>query len=167
MKRPVSLLLALVPGLGFAATPAVCPAPDEVVMACQVGRPAVVHAVCANSPDPAGFYAVQTPAGQTSPDVVRGATLLRSHLGFAGNTGGHAFSVKTASGTTLLYSIEGSRGFEDNGVIVQDASGAITSHARCAPHTFQDTDKDAFIRAGLALPGDEAIERYGLPGRDE
>jgi hypothetical protein len=172
MKRCLSLLAFLLPGLGFASTPAVCPAPDEVVMACEVGHPAEVHAICAKSPDPAGFYAVQKMSGENRPGVVSAATLHRSHLGFAGNTGGYAFSVTTASGTTasgttILYNIEGSRGLQDNGVIVQDASGAVTARTRCAPHTFQDTGKDTFIRAALKLPADETLERHGLPGKDE
>lgn len=125
---------------------------DAVVLACQPAADQPPIAVCAaTSAGTLDLYAPGHPHAQ----------LLRSHLMFAGNTGGYAFTVVDGPERTVLYAVDGT-GVQDHGVIVTDAQGRTIQHAACTPGSFEESQDDAVIDASLRLPNDPTLDR-GLP----
>lgn len=92
------------------------------------------------------------------------AAFSRTHLGFAGNTGGYAYSFSNAGYKYVVYSISGAKSLRDGGVIVQppEKSKSATKLA-CRSTAITETSDDSLIRATLHLKKDPQIQSSGLP----
>jgi len=87
----------------------------------------------------------------------------RTHLLFAGNTGGYAYSFDRPDAKYVIYSVSGSMGLEHQGVLALDASGATQAELKCAPGTLVEDDAESLRALIRELDPDETIAREGLP----
>lgn len=92
------------------------------------------------------------------------AAFTRTHLGFAGNTGGYAYAITHGDYQYIVYSVSGSGAIREGGVIHQpsDSAGAATKLA-CQSPTTTETADDAVIDATLRLKKDADLQTHGLP----
>lgn len=88
----------------------------------------------------------------------------RTHLMFAGDTGGYAYSFDRAGYTYAVYSISGSEGLEDQGVAVfRNAFDKPRQVLKCDVSTVSTTDDESLIRQTLEWGKDSRIEAGGIP----
>jgi len=149
-----------------------CDENDDVVFSCPLAQSTRTVSLCASPgvPDagPAFYYAfghagvpeLRFPARGT----VNNAAFSRTHLGFAGNTGGYAYAFTNAGHKYIVYAISGKQTPRDGGVIVQ-SPGASTMATRraCRSTAITETSDNALIDATLHLKKDMQIQSHGLP----
>jgi len=88
----------------------------------------------------------------------------RTHLGFAGNTGGYAYAFKNGGYKYILYSIAGARAYERSGLIVQrDGSARALRDMSCQASTVVETVNDLTRKITREWSHDAEIESAGLP----
>lgn len=149
-----------------------CGPQDQVVFSCPLAKGNKIASMCAakgtGGAEPTFYYAFG-PAGAPelrfpASDKADNAAFNRTHLGFAGNTGGYAYSFANAGYKYIVYSVSGERASHDGGVIVQpsDTSKAATRLA-CRSGAITETSNDALIDATLRLKKDPQIQSGGLP----
>lgn len=91
----------------------------------------------------------------------------RTHLMFAGNTGGYAYSFDRAGYTYAVYSISGAEGLEDQGVAVfQGDFNKPRQVLKCDVSTVSTTDDELLVRQTLKWEKDSRIEVGGIPAVD-
>ena len=144
---------------------------DEVVFSCPLATGSKIASICASKSaarvEPA-FYYVWGRSG--SPELrfpasghADNAAFNRTHLGFAGNMGGYAYSFSNAGYKYIVYSISGAKSLREGGVIVQPADGAQAAmKLSCRRGAITETSDDALIDATLRLKKDAKIEVSGL-----
>lgn len=92
------------------------------------------------------------------------AAFSRTHLGFAGNTGGCAYSLANAGYKYIVYSISGRHAARKGGVIVQPSTSTkAATGLTCRSIAISETDDDSLIDASLRLKKDPQIQSIGLP----
>ncbi|GAA0242899.1 hypothetical protein [Rhodanobacter caeni] len=149
-----------------------CAAGDQVVFSCPLAKGTKIASVCATqgkSGAATTFYYAFGHAGAAefrfpAPGHGDKATFSRTHLGFAGNTGGYAYSFANAGYKYIVYAISGEGSSRDGGVIVQplDHSKPATKLA-CRATAITETSDDQLIDTTLELKKDPQIESSGLP----
>lgn len=99
------------------------------------------------------------PAGAPS-----GHVFARTHLVFAGNTGGYAYSFVNNEYKYIVFSISGSFDAMDAGVIVQHVGdGRVAQEMQCKKKTIIDPDDKDVLDATLKWRNDTDIASHGLP----
>lgn len=152
------------------AGPSYCSSPAAILFSCTLRGSGKVASLCAredkSAPDGLdAFYAFGRPPHQ--PELLHRATdaqsaFHRTHLRFAGNAGGYAFSFASGDYRYIVYNISGS-GFDNNGLMVQRGKdvlvNAVCDPARTAPDTYNDRVDDLAFK----WPKDPIIDDKGLP----
>jgi hypothetical protein len=153
------------------ATPAgsLCAAGEKIVFSCPLVGGKKTVSMCAAGDMSHGegrfSYAFGTlPRPEFKyPGADRDGSFTRTHLVYAGASGGMAYSFTNEGYKYILYSISGT-GLEDGGVLVQRPGD---SHAakdmKCQSGKITGLDDDAVIDATLKLKSDPDIESHGLP----
>lgn len=150
----------------------VCSAGDEVVFSCPLATGSKIASICASKSaagtEPGFYYAfgrsgapeLRFPASGHTDNAAFG----RTHLGFAGNTGGYAYSFSNAGYKYIVYSVSGAESSRDGGVIVQpsDQSKSLFKLA-CRSTAITETRDESVIDATLRLKKDPQIQSRGLP----
>jgi hypothetical protein len=150
-----------------------CAAAERVLFSCTLASGAKQVSVCATGNARAGapsfYYAygkqgkpaeLRYPASDAS-----AANFTRTSLGFAGNTGGFAYGFNNGGFKYLLYSISGSYGLEDQGLIVQkDGQEKPVKQSKCVAGTVFESEDDELFRITRQWPADQGIAQHGLPG---
>lgn len=150
----------------------VCGSGDQVVFSCPLATVSKIASLCAvpgkDGTQPAFYYAFGQPdavelrfppSGEEDNDA-----FSRTHLGFAGNTGGYAYSFANAGYEYIVYSISGEGTLRKGGVIVQSLRGEkAATKLSCRSSAITETSDDALVDATLRLSKDLQIEASGLP----
>ena len=150
-----------------------CAATEDVVLSCKLAG-GQLASLCASKgiSDQAGYvYYAQGAAGR--PDYVFPADkgvhakrFKRTQLGFAGNSGGYAYSFEDGGRKRIFYSISGEKGLQEQGVLT--ASGdAVKAEAfvACEPGSVVDDIDDTLFKFTRGWDRDAAIDRGGLPAK--
>ena len=164
---------AMVETTAQGSTPAsVCSAGDEVVFSCPLATGSKIASICASKSatgsEPGFYYAF----GRSGTPELRfpasghtdNAAFSRTHLGFAGNTGGYAYSFSNSGYKYIVYSVSGAESSRDGGVIVQPLTGTKpATKLSCRTTAMTETSDDSLIDATLRLKKDPKIQASGLP----
>lgn len=159
-------------GTQGSALASACDAGDEVVFSCPLAAGSKIASMCASKSaagvEPGFYYAFGRPGAPELRFPASGhadnAAFSRTHLGFAGNTGGYAYSFANAGYQYIVYSVSGAKSSRDGGVIVQPLAGAkAATRLRCRASAIVETSDDALIDATLRLKKDPKIQASGLP----
>jgi hypothetical protein len=179
----IALLLLSAPAFaGATGLPAAAPASaastmcakgDAVVFSCPLAGSTKVVSFCAAGDvahDKGRFYyAYGRDAAKpelTYPAQGAEGDFTRSHLGFAGNTGGYAYAFTNAGFKYVVYSVSGANNLQDGGLVVlKDGEAKPVKNSSCKPGAVIDTEDDALIDATLKLKRDPALEKSGIPAR--
>jgi hypothetical protein len=147
-------------------TPTMCAKGDDAAFSCMLAKGDKTVSICAKNRN--SFYYAYGKVG-TKPDMVwpsgdaTSSGMTRTHLMFAGSTGGYAFAFTNEGFKYVVYSIGGTQ-FEDGGIIVtKGVDAAPVKSTRCKAGTITESDSEALIDASLKLPKDPAIDQNGLP----
>ena len=148
----------------------VCDRNEQVVFSCKIeGDVAYLCASKASGNDVPVIRYLQGPVAQpkliySSVNAASGKPLRRSHLGFAGGTGGYAYSFEHEGAKYIVYSISGAEALQRAGVLIALLSEAQKVDDRpCEQGSLSETEDVALIKSTLSLPSDPDIEREGLP----
>ena len=91
----------------------------------------------------------------------------RTHLGYAGSTGGYAYSFVNGGIKYVVYSISGAHELQAHGVIVtRDDSRKPLASYDCRERTVIESSDENLIDLTMDWSEDEVILREGLPGRE-
>ena len=148
----------------------VCNRNEQVVFSCKIERDVVYLCASKTSGDDAPVIRyLQGPVAQpkliySSVNAASGKPLRRSHLGFAGGTGGYAYSFEHEDAKYIVYSISGVVAFQRVVVLIAPLGEAQKVDDRpCERGSLSETDDVALIKSTRLLPSDPDIERKGLP----
>lgn len=149
-----------------------CRADDKIVFSCPLAKSTRIVSICAanagSKGEPQFYYAfgrpgaieLRFPAAGTADNTA----FTRTHLGFAGNTGGYAYAFTDGGYKYIVYSVSGSGVMREGGVIVQPADGAgAATKLACRSSAITETADDAVIDATLRLKKDADLQTHGLP----
>lgn len=168
------LFSALAPAADNPGKASMCAATEQVLFSCTLASGGKQVSICAAGDAQAGtprfYYAYGkqgAPAELRYPASAAGAAdFTRTHLTFAGNTGGFAYGFNNGGYKYLLYSISGSYGLEDQGLIVQkDGQQKPVKQSKCVADSVFESEDDALFRITRQWPQDEGIAGHGLPSR--
>jgi hypothetical protein len=145
---------------------------DQVVCSSPMATGSKIASICASQSnagtDPGFYYVFGRPGAPElrfpASDQAKNAVFNRTHLGFAGNNGGYAYSFVNADYKYIVYSVSGSESSCDGGVIVQplDKSKSATKLA-CRSTAITETRDESLIDSTLHLKKDPQIQSSGLP----
>ncbi|MEP7184206.1 MAG: hypothetical protein ABI767_00080 [Rhodanobacter sp.] len=154
------------------APTSMCGLGDKVVFSCPLAKGTKIASMCASQgkadAEPTFYYAfghagapeLRLPASGGADN----AAFSRTHLGFAGNTGGYAYSFANAGYKYIVYSISGDGASYEGGVIVQSSDKSKNpTKLTCRSTAITETSDDSLIDATLRLKKDQQIESSGLP----
>lgn len=165
---------ALVPAIALArTTPAsMCGKNDQVVFSCPLAGSTKTVSMCAAGDVAHGtgrFYYAYGREGKpelTYPAAGGEGEFTRTHLTFAGNTGGYAYAFTNAGFKYIVYSVSGANSLQDGGLVVlKDGQAKPVKQSTCQAGKVTDTDDDALIDATLKWKSDPAIDKNGIPAR--
>lgn len=152
--------------------PSMCAAQESVLFSCETQTGKGVS-LCASGDvgQHSGYlyYAYGSPA---KPEFVFPAEkrppidFRRTQLGFAGSTGGYAYSFENGGYRYVVYSISGAAGREEQGVLVSagEPRTAIASQP-CREGSVIEDGEARLLDLTLRWPVDPDIDRHGLPRR--
>jgi hypothetical protein len=147
-----------------------CTQPDQVVLSCPLAKNGKIVSVCAagNTSPHTFYYAFGKPQAiemrYLSDPATSTDSLFRSHLMFAGDTGGYAYSFVNNGIKYIIYTISGRYGFERSGVIVQkQGSLRALANMECSKGKVNETLNDSLFDETTKLKGDRDLEDHGLP----
>lgn len=159
--------------VGAAPSATMCAKGDQAAFSCPLSGGTKTVSLCAAGDVAHGsgrfYYAYGRDAAK--PELMypaQGATggFTRSHLTFGGNSGGYAYAFTNAGFKYVVYSISGSNGLQDGGLVVQkDGQEKPVKQVTCQAGKVTDTDDEALIDATLKWKSDATIEKNGVPGR--
>ncbi len=159
-----------------AAPASLCGAGEAVLFSCRTGR-AKTASLCLSRPLAASSrvrYVFGAPgrielaypgAGEAGAGgAAASGGFRRTSLGFAGNTGGYAYSFTQRGHDYVVYSVSGARGLSEQGVMV--AAGEprkLVARLPCARGSVVENEDEAVFDLVRAWPADPQIQRHGLP----
>ncbi|NII53263.1 hypothetical protein [Luteibacter sp. SG786] len=156
--------------LAGTAPESMCGKSDQVVFSCPLAGSTKTVSMCAAGDVAHGtgrfYYAYGRPAKPelTYPAPGNEGEFTRTHLTFAGNTGGYAYGFTNAGFKYIVYSISGSSNLQEGGLVVlKDDQATPVKHSACQAGNVTDTDEDALIDATLKWKSDPIIEKNGIP----
>lgn len=162
------VLLTTLPAANAAQAPSMCTKGDQVAFSCPLAKGGKMVSICAKANSADAFYYAYGKAG-SKPDMVwpaDGATnagMTRTHLSYAGATGGYAFAFSNEGFKYVVYSIEGTQ-IRDGGVIVVKGNERKPiKDSSCKERAITDSENESLIDASLKLPEDPSIGQTGLP----
>lgn len=146
-----------------------CREDEQIVFSCTIQRS--VASICAARAGEGIRYlqgSIEKPELVFSTEDARaGDGLKRSHLAFAGSTGGYAYSFVMGPSKIIVYSISGAENLEKAGVVTHPLNSPDNARElRCERGSMIETDDMRLIKRTLALPEDPDLES-GVPGLGE
>lgn len=162
------------PPKGEIAAGSICAATEVVLFSCETQTDKQASLCASKDVGTDRGYVYYTYGSPAKPELVFPAgkrpprDFRRTQLGFAGSTGGYAYSFENAGYRYVVYSISGEEGLEDQGVLVttrDDPRTAITSLS-CRKGSVVEDDGSGLLDLTLGWPGDPDLERHGLPKRN-
>jgi hypothetical protein len=143
-----------------------CLEAEQVVFSCKLQHN--VASICATSAGE-GIRYLMGPAG--APELLLDTSgaepagvLRRSHLAFAGSTGGYAYSFVRNATKFIVYAISGDGDLQEAGVVTHPLhSPNQARHLGCEGGSLVETDDIRLIKRTLSLPEDPDLKR-GVPG---
>lgn len=147
-----------------------CAAGEDIVFSCKLGD-GQLASLCASKGatlQAGRVYYAQGPDYVFPADkgAAGGVSFKRTQLGFAGNTGGYAYSFEDGGRKRIVYSISGEGGQEERGLIsVGSGADPSANVLTCEPSSVVDDLDDALFKFTRSWGRDEAIDRGGLPAR--
>ncbi|WP_157499059.1 hypothetical protein [Lysobacter sp. Root604] len=172
---PAEVAPATAPGAAPATGDArsLCAAGEDIVLSCKLAG-GQLASLCASKgvSDQAGYvYFAQGAAGQAdyvfpADKGVHAKRFKRTQLGFAGNTGGYAYSFEDGGRKRIFYAISGENGLEERGLLIANGDAAkADSVAACEPGSVVDDIDDTLFKFTRGWDRDAAIDRGGLPAK--
>lgn len=172
---PTEVAPATEPGVAAASgdARALCAAGEDIVLSCKLAG-GQLASLCASKgvSDQAGYvYFAQGAAGQPgyvfpADKGVHAKRFKRTQLGFAGNTGGYAYSFEDGGRKRIFYSISGENGLSEQGVLIASGDAAkAESLAACETGSVVDDIDDTLFKFTRGWDRDAAIDRGGLPAK--
>ncbi|WP_448100788.1 hypothetical protein [Luteibacter jiangsuensis] len=156
--------------LASAAPDSMCGKGDQVVFSCPLAGSTKTVSMCTKGDVSHGtgrfYYAYGRPAKSelTYPAAGHEGDFTRTHLTFAGNTGGYAYAFKNDSFKYVVYSVAGSNNVQEGGLVVlKDGEAKPVKHSTCQAGKVTDTDDEALIDATLKWKSEPVIEKNGIP----
>lgn len=148
-----------------------CAANEEVVFSCALQGSTKTVSLCASTDaeqKKARFqYLFGRPAKielKVTPEDSSNGDFSRTHLRFAGNTGGYAYSFMNGGYKYILYSISGSNGLNRQGLAVQRIGKMRAESDRsCKQQSVIEKKSDAVWHSMSEWPVDPDIDAHGLP----
>lgn len=152
------------------AAPTMCAKGDQPVFSCPLAGGTKTVSICATGDVAHGagrfYYAYGRDSSKPElkyPADAGQAEFTRTHLSFAGNTGGYAYAFTNAGFKYVVYSVSGSNNLQDGGLVVlKDGQAKPVKQSSCQAGKVTDTDEDALIDATLKWKSDPAIEKNGV-----
>lgn len=153
-----------------------CAADEDVVISCTLaGAEKKLASLCASKgvTDQSGYvYFAQGAAGHT--DYVFPADksaparrFKRTQLGFAGNTGGYAYSFEDGGRKRIFYSVSGEMGLEEQGVIVvADGAEKPETALSCEKDSVVRNEDNVLFKFTRSWDRDAQLDKRGLPPRN-
>jgi hypothetical protein len=152
-----------------------CATGERVLFACSIKDSVKSVALCASADvaetrghlyyayGTAGRKELRYPAESAPPT----ARFRRTHLGYAGSTGGYAYSFVIRGIKYVVYSISGANALQEHGVIVtrDDSRKPLASYG-CSERTVVESSDKNLVDLTMEWSEDEVIRREGLPGRE-
>lgn len=174
--KSLSLIVSttIMPAMALAGTAPenMCGRADQVVFSCPLAGSTKTVSICAAGDVAHGagrFYYAYGRAGKpelTYPAAGSEGEFTRTHLTFAGNTGGYAYAFTNAGFKYIVYSVSGSNNLQDGGLVVlKDWQPKPLKQSTCQAGKVADTDDEALIDATLKWKSDPSIEKSGIPSR--
>ncbi|RDD82801.1 hypothetical protein DVJ77_04595 [Dyella tabacisoli] len=149
-----------------------CEKADKIVFSCPLDNGKKVVSMCAAGDVGQGqghfYYAYGRPSAPElvfpGKDQPADGAFTRTHLGFAGNTGGYAYAFLKDGYKYIVYSVSGESNLRDGGVIVQ-RPGETTAAKKspCQAAKIIESQDDNVIDATLKWKSDSDIQSHGLP----
>lgn len=152
-----------------------CAGDENVILSCTVAGSKNLVSLCASKgvSDQSGhvYFAQGTlarneylfPADKSAP----ARRFKRTQLGFAGNTGGYAYSFEDAGRKRIFYSLSGERGLQEQGVLtVSGDANKAESALSCEPGSVVENEDTPLFKFTRTWDRDEQIDRHGLPSRN-
>lgn len=138
-----------------------CKSDEHTVFSCTLeGTPQVISLCIAERGDAQRYIA--GPIG--APDATFAGSIQRTTLGFAGGTGGYAYSFVDGGQSHVLYAISGESGLARSGEILADTDLNRTMHDRaCDAGSLIESDDLAVLRRVRAWGPNARLESKGLP----
>ena len=150
-----------------------CDADEDIVFSCPLVRPKKIVSLCAKKMQGDGWrlrYLFGKPGKPEltypEPEAANTGTFTRSFLGYAGNTGGYAYTFVNSGFKYILYSVSGAYDFEDSGVYVQPQERTeAATHMECSKNSLVEYSSDVkgLQKMLFDLAQDPDIVTYGLP----
>lgn len=151
---------------------ALCAVNEDVVISCSLAGENKIASLCASKgvTNQSGYvYFAQGTAGHK--DYIYPADksaparrFKRTQLGYAGNTGGYAYSFDDGGRKHIFYSISGAYGLEDHGVmVVVDVPATPETVLACEKNSVIETESDALFKFTDSWDHDPHIDKHGLP----
>lgn len=149
-----------------------CAADEDVVFACKLDG-GQLASICASKgaseqsghvyfAQGAGRVEYRFPADNAAP----AGRFKRTQLGFAGNSGGYAYSFEDAGSKRIFYSISGEAGLQEQGLMTVAAGAAKADKVQaCESGSVVDDIDDALFKFTRSWGRDDAIDRNGLPAK--
>lgn len=168
----IGVLVQLTAGPSFAAIPpTMCLKGDQPVFSCPLAGATKTVSLCAAGDVVKGtghyYYAYGrdvSHAELTYPASGGQGEFTRSHLMFAGNTGGFAYAFASSGFKYVLYSISGADNLENQGLVVfKDGEDKPIKSTRCQAGKVSYAEDRSLIRPTLKWKSDPAIEDHGIP----
>jgi hypothetical protein len=90
----------------------------------------------------------------------------RTHLTFAGSTGGYAYSFENADYRYIVYSISGAENLEEQGLLITRGNKRkAISAQQCRNGSVVEDDNTELLDLTLTWPVDRDLDEHGLPTR--
>lgn len=149
-----------------------CAANEDIVFACKLDG-GQLASICASKgaseqsghvyfAQGAGRVEYRFPADNAAP----AGRFKRTQLGFAGNSGGYAYSFEDAGSKRIFYSISGEAGLQEQGLMTVAAGAAKADKVQaCESGSVVDDIDDALFKFTRSWGRDDAIDRSGLPAK--
>lgn len=150
-----------------------CAAGEDIVLSCKLAG-GQLASLCASKGvgDQTGYvYFAQGAAGKAdylfpADKGVHGKRFKRTQLGYAGNTGGYAYSFEDGGRKRIFYSISGERGLQEQGVLTASGDAVkAEAYAACEPGSLIDDIDDSLFKFTRSWDRDATIDRGGLPAK--
>lgn len=152
-----------------------CAAGEDIVISCAVAGSKQLLSLCASKgvSDQSGYvYFAQGEAGKAdyvfpADKSAPAGRFKRTQLGFAGNTGGYAYSFEDGGRKRIFYSVSGERGLEEQGVLtVAGDANKAESAQNCDPASVVRNEDNTLFKFTRSWGRDEQIDQHGLPAKN-
>ena len=157
------------------SVPTLCAPSERALFSCAIENTQKAVVICASrdAAETKGYlyYAYGSPGqmeltypADKSPPMDR---FKRTHLTFAGNTGGYAYSFVNAGIKYIVYSVSGTDALEEHGVMVMgdDSRTPLAMHD-CREDTVIESEDEDLVNLTIGWKEDTTIARQGLPRRN-